>query len=79
MRKQTIEFAGEAVGALVPDNGQMRFIAVKFGVWPLDGKMFGTSEDARRAIAALYALRQRGPVRRTSPPLMRGAPVAASP
>ncbi|MDK1488602.1 hypothetical protein QN219_00785 [Sinorhizobium sp. 7-81] len=58
MSKQTIEFAGEAVGALMPDNGQLRFVAVKYSVWPLDGRVFETPEDARRAVAMLQALRQ---------------------
>ncbi|MDK1384453.1 hypothetical protein QN224_03405 [Sinorhizobium sp. 8-89] len=67
MSKQTIEFAGEAVGALMPDNGQLRFVAVKYSVWPLDGRVFETPEDARRAVAMLQALRPGGPaVRRDS-------------
>ncbi|THK37952.1 hypothetical protein EHS39_10655 [Ensifer sp. MPMI2T] len=67
MSKQTIEFAGEAVGALIPDNGQLRFVAVKYSVWPLDGQVFQTPEDARRAIAMLQAHRQRGPAIRKKP------------
>jgi hypothetical protein len=81
MRKQTIEFAGEAVGALMPDNGQLRFIAVKYSVWSLDGSLFATSEDARKAIAALYVLRQRGPVAPPGPPPLgrpKSAPLAAA-
>lgn len=62
MRKQTIEFAGEAVGALMPDDGQFRFIAVKYSVWPLDGKTFAKSEDAVRAIATLHGHRHRQPI-----------------
>lgn len=64
MRKQTIEYGGEAVGALMPDNGRLRFIAVKYSVWPLDGRTFEKSEDAVRAIAALHGLRHRQPVMR---------------
>ncbi|MDK1378090.1 MULTISPECIES: hypothetical protein [unclassified Sinorhizobium] len=59
-----MEFAGEAVGALIPDNGQLRFVAVKYSVWPLDGQVFQTPEDARRAVAMLQAHRQRGPARK---------------
>ena len=62
MKKQTIEFAGEAVGALMPDNGQLRFVAVKYSVWSLDGRIFATADEALRAVAALHVLRQRGPV-----------------
>ncbi|MBP1883183.1 hypothetical protein [Sinorhizobium mexicanum] len=67
MSKQTIEFAGEAVGALIPDNGQLRFVAVKYSVWPLDGQVFQTPEDARRAVAMLQTHRQRGPAIRKNP------------
>ncbi|ASY55383.1 hypothetical protein [Sinorhizobium sp. CCBAU 05631] len=62
MKKQTIKFAGEAVGALIPDNGQLRFVAVKYSVWSLDGRIFATSEEALRAVASLHVLRQREPV-----------------
>ncbi|OHV85422.1 hypothetical protein [Ensifer sp. LCM 4579] len=75
MRKHTIEFAGEAVAALVPDNGQFRFIAVKYSVWPLDGKIFAKPEDAVRAIAMLHSHRQRQPiVRATARPIGARAP-----
>lgn len=67
MSKQTIEFAGEAVGALMPDNGKLRFVAVKYSVWPLDGQVFQTPEDARRAVAMLQAHQQRGPAMRRNP------------
>nr|WP_225167245.1 hypothetical protein [Ensifer sp. IC4062] len=67
MSKQTIEFAGEAVGALIPDNGHLRFVAVKYSVWPLDGQVFQTPEDARRAVAMLQAHQQRGPAIRKKP------------
>lgn len=62
MNRQTIKFAGEAVGALMPDNGQLRFVAVKYSVWSLDGRTFSTAAEALRAVAALHVLRQRGPV-----------------
>ncbi|WP_026618371.1 hypothetical protein M728_000422 [Ensifer sp. WSM1721] len=62
MSKQTVEFAGEAVGALVPDNGQLRFLAVKYSVWSLDGRVFATPDEARKAIAALHVLQRRAPV-----------------
>ncbi|ODR89717.1 hypothetical protein [Sinorhizobium alkalisoli] len=62
MRKHTIEFAGEAVAALVPASDQFRFIAVKYSVWPLDGKTFAKPEDAVRAIAMLHGHRHRQPI-----------------
>lgn len=72
MRKQTIEYGGEAVGALMPDNGRLRFIAVKYSVWSLDGITFEKSEDAVRAIAVLHGLRHRQPVMRAgSRPIRR--------
>ncbi len=78
MNKQTIEFAGEAVGALMPDNGRLRFVAVKYSVWPLDGRIFATAEDALRAVAALSVLRHRGPIGPKSAPTGRGEAFVAS-
>jgi hypothetical protein len=46
----------------MPDDGQLRFVAVKYSVWPLDGRRFATAEEALRAVAALHVLRQRGPI-----------------
>ncbi|WP_018234737.1 hypothetical protein [Ensifer sp. BR816] len=71
MNKQTIEFAGEAVGVLMPDHGQLRFVAVKYSVWTLDGRTFATAEDAMRAVAALGVLRRRGPVEAAAAPIGR--------
>ncbi|MDX1193589.1 hypothetical protein GOL96_18890 [Sinorhizobium medicae] len=56
MSKQTVEVAGEAVGALIPDNGRLRFLAVKFSVWSLDGRVFATRDEARKAVAAVHGL-----------------------
>lgn len=55
MQKQVIEYNGEAVGALVPDGDRFRFIAVKFGVWSLDGRLFSRPPEARRAVIALLS------------------------
>lgn len=52
MKNQVVEIAGEAVGALVPADGQFRFLAVKFSVWALDGHLFESAADAARAVAA---------------------------
>ena len=79
MSKQTIEFAGEAVGALVPDNGQMRFLAVKYSVWSLDGRVFATADDARKAVAALHGLWQRAPIPTTGGLSKRPPEIASVP
>ncbi len=50
MKKQVVEFGGEAVGALVPDNGKLRFIAVKYSVWNLDGTLYPSLASARAAV-----------------------------
>lgn len=51
MQKQVVEFAGEAVGALVPEQGKLRFLAVKFNVWALDGRLFASPCEARQAVS----------------------------
>lgn len=48
-RSTVIEVAGEAVGIVVPDADQVRFVAVKYPVWALDDVVFPSAEDARRA------------------------------
>jgi hypothetical protein len=53
MNKQVIEYAGEPVGIAVPENGQVRFIAVKFHVMDLDEQMFASPEAVNAAIHAL--------------------------
>lgn len=53
MQKQVIEFAGEPVGIVVPDNNRLKFIAVKFHVHDLDEKRFDSAEDVRTAIRNL--------------------------
>jgi hypothetical protein len=55
MQKQVIEFNGEAVGALMPEGDRFRFIAVKYGVWSLDGRLFSRPPEARRAVIALLS------------------------
>jgi hypothetical protein len=78
MSKQTVEFAGEAVGALVPDNGQLRFLAVKYSVWSLDGRVFATPDEARKAIAALHVLQRRAPTFRAGALPTAGQDTAAA-
>lgn len=53
MEKQVIEFAGESVGIVVPDNDRLKFIAVKYHVHDLDGANFDTPEDVQLAIRNL--------------------------
>jgi hypothetical protein len=55
MQKQVIEFNGEAVGALMPGDDGLRFIAVKYGVWSLDGRLFSDPSEARRAVRTLLS------------------------
>ncbi|WEZ84319.1 hypothetical protein P6U16_06640 [Rhizobium sp. 32-5/1] len=50
MKKQVVEFGGEAVGALVPENGKLRFIAVKYSVWSLDGMLYPSLAAAGDAV-----------------------------
>ncbi|MEA3535971.1 hypothetical protein [Rhizobium sp. CC-YZS058] len=52
MKRQIIEIAGEAVGALMPEGDAFRFMAVKFHVWPFDGERFASHHDALRALTA---------------------------
>lgn len=55
MQKQVIEFNGEAVGALMREDNGFRFLAVKFGVWALDGRLFSNPSEAKRAVKALLS------------------------
>ena len=40
MDKQVIQYAGEPVGIAVPENGKLKFIAVKYHVMDLDDQLF---------------------------------------
>jgi hypothetical protein len=61
MQKQVIEFAGEPVGILVPDENRLKFIAVKFHVIDLDEQRFDSADDVRLAISRLVAARNAAP------------------
>lgn len=50
MHKQIVEIAGEAVGTLMPHARGLRFVAVKFHVWPLDGEVYADPATARQAV-----------------------------
>jgi hypothetical protein len=52
MKKEIVEIAGEAVGALLPHARGLRFMAVKFHVWPLDGEIFADHHAALKAVTA---------------------------
>jgi hypothetical protein len=53
MQKQVIEFAGQPVGIVVPDDGMLKFIAVKFHVHDLDLQRFATPSDVVSAIGRM--------------------------
>lgn len=53
MQRQVIEFAGEPVGIVVPDENRLKFIAVKFHVHDLDDQRFDSADDVRVAICNL--------------------------
>lgn len=53
MEKQVIEYAGEPVGIAVPEDGQLKFIAVKYHVMDLDEQVFESTEDVNAAIHRL--------------------------
>lgn len=57
MQKQVIEYAGESVGIVVPDNDRLKFIAVKYHVHDLDGINFDTADDVMIAIRDLVRSR----------------------
>ncbi len=62
MQKQVIEFAGEPVGIVVPDENRLKFIAVKFHVIDLDEQRFDTPDDVRVAIGKLVSSKNLAPV-----------------
>lgn len=44
-----IEVAGKAVAVAAPAGEQVRFVAVKYDVWDLDGELYGSVAEAERA------------------------------
>ncbi|KKX26724.1 MULTISPECIES: hypothetical protein [unclassified Rhizobium] len=61
MQKQVIEFGGEPVGIVVPDQDRLKFIAVKFHVIDLDEQRFDTPDQVRLAIRDLVRSRNNVP------------------
>lgn len=61
MQKQVIEFGGEPVGIVIPDEDRLKFIAVKFHVIDLDEHRFDSPDDVRLAIRNLVRARNTAP------------------
>jgi hypothetical protein len=61
MQKQVIEFAGQPVGIVVPDEGMLKFIAVKFHVHDLDNHRFASPADVVRAIGKMMREKNASP------------------
>jgi len=50
-KPSVIEVAGKAVAVAAPAGDKVRFVAVKYDVWDLDGEMFVSVAEAQRAAA----------------------------
>jgi hypothetical protein len=61
MQKQVIEFGGEPVGIVIPDQDRLKFIAVKFHVIDLDEQRFNSPDEVRLAIRDLVRGRNQAP------------------
>lgn len=61
MKKQVIEFAGQPVGIVVPEDGVFKFIAVKFHVHDLDNQKFATPADVVKAIGRMLREKSAAP------------------
>lgn len=46
-----IEVAGKAVAVAAPAGDRVRFVAVKYDVWDLDGELYGSVAEAELAAA----------------------------
>lgn len=57
MTKQVVEYAGQPVGIAVPENGKVKFIAVKFHVMELDNNLYPSVAAVQNAIRSLEAHR----------------------
>jgi len=60
MTRQVIEYAGIPVGIIIPDKNSLKFIAVKFHVYDLDGQHFATASDVLRAIHKMISTAPEG-------------------
>lgn len=61
MHKQVIEFGGEPVGIVIPDDDRLKFIAVKYHVIDLDEQRFDSPDAVRLAIRNLVRERNQAP------------------
>ncbi|MBP1861992.1 hypothetical protein J2Z75_005523 [Rhizobium herbae] len=52
MMKQVVEYQGIPVGVLIPRDGCLAFMAVKYDVMELDGRSFSSAAEAREAVRA---------------------------
>lgn len=59
MSKQVIEYAGVPVGIAVPEEGSLRFIAVKFNVFDLDQCRFASLGQLNDAVHSHLAPAER--------------------
>lgn len=50
--KQVVEYQGVPVGVLIPRDGSLTFMAVKYDVIDLDGRSFSSAIEAREAVRA---------------------------
>lgn len=50
-----VEVGGQAVAVAAPVPGGYKFIAVKYDVWSLDGRVFASVTSAERAAARVLA------------------------
>ncbi|WP_370674905.1 hypothetical protein [Pleomorphomonas sp. PLEO] len=50
-KPSVIEVAGKAVAVAAPAGDQVRFVAVKYDVWDLDGELYSSVDEAKRAAA----------------------------
>jgi hypothetical protein len=55
MSKQVVEYAGQQVGIAVPENGNLKFIAVKYHVMELDNHVYPSLAAMQNALRSLAA------------------------
>ncbi len=58
--KQVVEYQGIPVGVLIPREGCLAFMAVKYDVIELDGERFSSAAEARAAVQVQMRRRDRG-------------------
>ncbi|WP_428413576.1 hypothetical protein [Pararhizobium sp.] len=55
--KQVVDYQGIPVGVLIPRDGSLAFMAVKYDVIELDGRSFSSATEAREAVRSHVAQR----------------------